>query len=232
MIKITPSELAKKLEQSKLNEDATEDEMIEFFQEAKRYNFYGVAVLPSYVPLASRILKGSGIRVVAGIAFPLGSSAPELKKLETEYAVNAGADEVDVVINHSALFSGHYDVVEKELKDVVKSAMGKPVKAIVELGYLDEKSLEKVCKIIIDARADFIKTSTGFKRFTRWRPTFVEDIIRIKQIVGDQIKIKASGGIKTTEQALAMLVAGADRIGTSSGKDIIEGLKRLNKNLK
>jgi len=227
MIKITPEELAKKIDQTKLNEDATEDEMVKFLEEAKRYNFYSVAILPSHIELASRILKGSEVKIVAAVSFPLGSTAPELKELETEYVVDAGADEVDMVVNNCALFSGQYDIVKKDIEGVVRAANGKTVKVIVEIPYLNQKLLEKVCEIAMEAGADFIKTSTGFKRFSRMRPTTVEDVIRIRQIVGDKMKVKAAGGIKTTEQALAMLVAGADRIGTSSGVNIIEGLKKL-----
>lgn len=227
MIKITRGELAKKIDQTKLNEEATEEEMTRFLEEAKVYKFHSVAVLPSQVKLASRILKGSGVKIVAVLAFPFGSTAPELKELETKYMVKAGADELDMTINNCALHSGQYDVVNKDIEGVVRAADGRTVKIIVEVSYLNQKLLEKACNIAMEAGANFIKTSTGFKRFSGWRSTTVEDITQIKRIVGDQMKVKAAGGIRTTEQALAMLVAGADRLGVSAGVAIVDGLKKL-----
>lgn len=226
MIKMTPLELAKKIDQTKLNEDATEKEMIEFLEEAKRYKFYSVAILSSHIKLAKKILKGSGVKIGVGPAYPLGSTVPELKELEAKYLVKSGVDELDMTINNCALHSGQYEVVKRDIEGVVRAANGRTVKVIVEVPYLSPEMLEKACDIAIEAGADFIKTSTGFKRFSGFRSTTVEDVIRIKQIVGDQIRIKAAGGIRTTEHALAMLVAGADRLGASAGVAIVEGLKK------
>jgi len=229
MIKITPEDMAKRVDQTNLHEEATEEEMQSFFEEAKKYQFVTVAILPNQIKLAKRVLKGSGVKIVAAIAFPLGSTSPELKALETRRAVEDGADEIDMVINNCALHSGQYDVVKKDIEGVVKAANGRPVKVIIEVSFLTPELFEKACKIAMEAKADFVKTSTGFKRFSGWRPTTVEDVLEMKRIVGKKMKVKPAGGISTTEQALAMYVAGADRIGASAGVKFIEDLKKASK---
>lgn len=218
--------MAKKIDQTNLHEEATEEEMRSFFEEARKYGFAAVAILPNQIKLAKTILKGSNVKVVAAIAFPLGSTSPELKALETKRAVQDGADEIDMVINNCALHSDQYDVVKKDIESVVKAANGKPVKVIIEVSFLTPELFEKACNIAMEAGADFVKTSTGFKRFSGWRPTTVKDVLEIKRIVGKKMKVKPAGGIKTTEQALAMLVAGADRIGASAGVKFVEDVKK------
>ena len=195
--------------------------------EAKKYRFGAVAILPSAIPLAREVLKGSGVKIVAAIGFPLGTIPPELKIDEAEKAIKDGADELDVVMNKGALKQGKIEDVKKEIKGIVNLADGKVVKVIIEVPYLNRKEIELACNLIIGCGAHFVKTSTGFKGFHKWRPTTVDDIKLIKSIVKDRIRIKASGGIRTAGQALAVIGAGADRIGTSSGVQIIEGYRRM-----
>lgn len=222
MTKITRKELVQKIDQTKLNEEATEKEMSEFLEEAKKYGFVSVAILPVHVKLAKQILKGSDVKIDTTVGFPLGSMPQEFKELEAKNMVEAGADEIDMVINHCALKSGKYDFVKKDIEGVINAADGRVVKVILEVPLRTPEEVKKACEIAMEAGADFVKTSTGFKRFKNWRPTTVEDVKLMRGIVGDKMKIKAAGGIRTTEQALAMLEAGADRIGTSSGVTIAD----------
>ncbi|MHA1505594.1 MAG: deoxyribose-phosphate aldolase [Candidatus Asgardarchaeia archaeon] len=223
-MKFTREELAKKLDQTLLEPYTSEKEMEAFCEEAKKYGFASVAILPVHVPIAARVLEGSDVKVTAAIAFPLGSLPTELKVSEVEWCIENGADEVDMVMNIGALKSGKYDVVKKDIEEVVKAAKGKIVKVILEVPLLTRDEVIKACEIVKETGAHYVKTSTGFKGFKGWRPTTVEDVKLLKECVGDKLKVKAAGGIRTAEQAIAIIEAGAERIGTSSGVRIVEGL--------
>ena len=217
---ITKRELAKLIDYTLLKPDATRDDIVRFCEEAKEYSFWSVCVNPYYVSLASEILKNSDIKVCSVVGFPLGANASEVKTYEAEKAVNDGASEVDMVMNIGALKSGDYELVKRDIRKVVervKSQKGTIVKVIIETGLLtnDEKTL--ACKLVKEAGADFVKTSTGFNT----HGATVHDVRLIRKTVGAHFGVKASGGIKTYEDAVKLIRAGATRIGTSSGVTII-----------
>ena len=191
----------------------SEREIIDLCNEAKKYEFYAVCVNGCYVPLAKQLLSKTAVKIVSVIGFPLGATSTEAKVFEAKHAVNEGAEEIDMVINMGFLRSKNYLGVFKDISDV-KSAIGKiPLKVILEISELSKNEIVKACEICLDAKVDFIKTSTGF---TKSGATLTAVKI-IKKIVKDQAKIKASGGIRDLETALKYIDAGADRIGTSSG---------------
>jgi deoxyribose-phosphate aldolase len=222
---ITKEMLARKIDQTLLEPYTSEREIEIFCNEAKKYNFAAVALLPVHVPTAAKILKGTNVKVDAAIGFPLGSLPTELKVSEAKWCIENGAEELDMVMNICALKSGRYEVVKNDIKEVVRIAENKIVKVIIEVPLLTKDEIRMACAIIKEAGAHFVKTSTGFKGFKGWRPTMVEDVRFLKQLVGNEMKIKAAGGIKTAEQAIALINAGADRIGTSSGTKILEEIR-------
>lgn len=205
--------------------DATINEVIQVCEEAKKYGFGAVCVNPFYVKFATNYLKGTKIKVCSTIGFPFGSSLSEVKALEAKKAIEDGAKELDMVINIGALKSKDYEYVKQDITSVVNVAkkFNVIVKVIIECCYLSDEEKVKACLIAKEAKADFIKTSTGFGPFG----ARVNDIKLIKKVVGETMGIKAAGGIRTINQALEMINAGATRIGTSTGVQIIEGLKGL-----
>ncbi len=213
--------LAKIFDETLLDPAATEKDIEELCLKAKKYGFASVAILPCNVPLASEHLKNSDVKVCVAIGFPLGSLPPEAKALEAENAVKNGADEVDMVINIGALRSGHIDLVAREIYTVVQASQGKTVKVIIEISLLTESEAKMVCLLAGEAGAHYVKSSTGFKGFSI-RPTSVADVEFMRQHAAPTVKVKAAGGIRTLDDAQAILSAGADRIGTSSGAKIIE----------
>ena len=196
-----------------LKSSATEREIIDLCNQAKKYEFYAVCVNSSYVPLAKQLLSKTSVKVVTVVGFPLGAMATEAKVFEAKNAINDGADEIDMVINIGFLRSKNYVAVFKDIADV-KTAIGKiPLKVILEISELSKNEIVKICEICLDANVDYIKTSTGFSK----SGATLTAVKIIKKLVKDQIKIKASGGIRDLETALKYIDAGADRIGTSSG---------------
>lgn len=196
-----------------LKSNATEREIIDLCNQAKKYEFYAVCVNSSYVPLAKQLLSKTSVKVVAPIGFPLGAMATEAKVFEAKNAVNQGADEIDMVINIGFLRSKNYVAVFKDIADV-KAAIGKiPLKVIIEISELSKNEIVKICEICLDAKVEYIKTSTGFSK----SGATLTAVKIIKKMVKDRAKIKASGGIRDLETALKYIDAGADRIGTSSG---------------
>jgi deoxyribose-phosphate aldolase len=179
---------------------------------AEKYKFYSVCVPPYAVKECKGFLENSGVKITTVIGFPLGYNSTETKVFETEKAISDGADEIDAVINVSAFKSGKSDYVLKELKELRKAAGERILKIIIETCYLTKEEIVKVCGLVSESGADFVKTSTGFG--TGGAKT--EDIALIKKSVPENVKIKASGGIKTLEHALELIKAGASRIGTSS----------------
>ncbi len=220
------SELAKSIDQALLRPDASVTELARVCEEARRYNFACVFVNPIYIEEATDLLKGSPVKVGAVISFPFGASRTETKIFETEDAINHGAQELDVVMNIGALRSGQLEAAYGDIRSVVESVRRKEVerghdiitKVIIETGYLTDEEKRIAARIVERADADFVKTSTGYG------PTgaTVEDVELLRQILPFEMGIKASGGIRTLKQAEALLNAGANRIGTSSGPKIME----------
>ncbi|MEO8933767.1 MAG: deoxyribose-phosphate aldolase [Xanthomarina sp.] len=200
-----------------LKSAATKTDIKNLCEEAKKYRFYSVCINSFYVALAKQLLVRSNVKVCATIGFPLGAMSSETKVFEAKKAVEDGADEIDMVINIGMLRSKNYVSVFKDICDV-KLAIGKvPLKVILEISELSKNEIIKACQICLDAKADFIKTSTGFSK----GGATLTAVKMIKKTIKNQAKIKASGGIKDYETALKYIDAGADRIGTSSGIDIV-----------
>lgn len=210
------------IDHSLLKPDATKEEIRNLCEEGKKYGFVSVCVNPVWVSFCSDLLKGSKVRICTVSGFPLGANKPEIKTKEAETATKEGADEIDMVANIGALKSGDFKLVEEDIK-AVRGAIGKEkiLKVIIETAVLTNEEKIKVTQIIMACGADFVKTSTGFG----YPGATVEDVKLLKKVVGDKIRIKASGGIRDYETALKLIEAGASRIGTSSGVKIVEQSK-------
>jgi deoxyribose-phosphate aldolase len=205
------------IEHTILRGDATRDDVAKLCAEAREHKFHGVCVNPYWIPDAKRLLDGSRVRIVTVAGFPLGATLSRAKAAEAKAAVEAGADEVDMVINLGAAREGHWDFVEHEIHEVVSAAQGKPVKVIIESAALSSVQIVEVSKRIVAARAHFVKTSTGFGP----GGASVEAVRLIRETVGCCFGIKASGGINDRAFAEALIEAGATRIGTSSGPVLV-----------
>jgi deoxyribose-phosphate aldolase len=205
--------LASMIDHTMLKADATTDTIKKYCKEAREYGFASVCVNTCQVPLAAEELKGSDVGVCCVVGFPLGAMLSKAKAYEAMEAVNAGATEVDMVIDIGALKDQNYDLVRDDIKGVVEASQGRVVKVILEACLLTKEEIVKVCELSVEAGADFVKTSTGFST----NGAVVEDVALMKQTVGTRAKVKASGGIRTREEALAMIEAGADRIGAGNG---------------
>ncbi len=218
-------ELNKYIDHTILKPTAAESDIIKICQEAKKYFFKAVCVNPCWVKLAAKELKDSGVLVCAVAGFPLGVSLKEVKANESELAIQDGADEIDMVINIGFLKSDRWDLAEDDIKLTRKTTAGKVLKVIVEAAYLTLPEKERMAELVKNSGADFIKTSTGFAlsgfSLSENLGASIEDVKLFKKIIDGGIKIKAAGGIKTREQATAFIEAGADRLGTSSGAEII-----------
>ncbi|MDP3387744.1 MAG: deoxyribose-phosphate aldolase [Eubacteriales bacterium] len=209
--------LASYIDHTILKPDTTIDQVRQVCEEATQYKFASVCVNPYYVKHVKEFLKGSGVAVTSVIGFPLGCTMKEVKAFEAKMAVNAGADELDMVINIAALKNKNYDVVLEDIQAVVNAAEGKTVKVIIETCLLTEEEKVKACELSKEAGADFVKTSTGFSTAGATE----EDVKLMKKTVGDTLKVKASGGIRDHEKTMQMINAGADRIGASASVDIV-----------
>lgn len=220
-MKITREELAGMIDHTMLKPVATRADIIKLCAEAREYGFASVCVNPYYVPLAAEQLKGSDVLVCTVIGFPLGSNSTAVKAFEAREAVKNGAREVDMVINIGALKELNEGVVLEDIRAVVEAARSHDTaaitKVIIETCYLTREEKIKACRLAVQAGAHFVKTSTGFGD----GGATVEDIALMREIVGPGMGVKASGGIKNARQALAMIRAGANRIGASAGVDII-----------
>ncbi len=212
--------LNKYIDHTILKADATKNEIINIVNEAKELDTYSVCVNGCYTSFVKELLEGSDIKVCTVIGFPLGQSSTETKVFETKNAIDNGADEIDMVINIAKLKDGEFDYVTEEIKQI-KKVVGpnRVLKVIIETCLLNEGEKIKACECVIKGEADFVKTSTGFSTGGATE----EDIKLLKSIVKDTIKIKASGGVKDQHTAKVMIEAGADRIGASSSRKIIEG---------
>ncbi|WP_251552190.1 deoxyribose-phosphate aldolase [Neobacillus muris] len=213
--------IARMIDHTLLKADATESQIEQLANEAKEYSFASVCVNPVWVKTAAEMLQDApDVKVCTVIGFPLGASTTETKAFETKNAIENGADEIDMVINIGALKGKQYSLVEEDIKAVVEAAKGKAlVKVIIETCLLTDEEKVKACELSVKAGADFVKTSTGFST----GGATVEDIRLMRKTVGPDIGVKASGGVRSREDALAMVEAGATRIGASSGIAISKG---------
>ncbi len=222
---LTPDDLAKMIDHTLLKAYVIREDIKELCDTAMKYHFKSVAINGAQVPFCSEYLKDSGILCDATAGFPLGQSTVETKVFEAVDAIEKGADEVDYVVNIVELKSGNLAYVEDEMRRIADACHenGAVCKVIFENCYLTDDEKRALCEIALKARPDFIKTSTGFGT----GGATLEDVRLMKACVGDEIKIKAAGGIRTAKDALAMIEAGADRIGTSNGAQIIEEFKAM-----
>jgi deoxyribose-phosphate aldolase len=215
-------ELARMIDHTLLKPEATEAQITKLCREAVEYGFMSVCVNPAWVPLAARLLQGSPVKVCTVIGFPLGATSSAVKAAETAEVIRQGATEVDMVLNIGALKSGQYELVREDIEAVVKAAKGKAlVKVIIETGLLTNEEKVKACELAKQAGADFVKTSTGFGP----GGATVEDIALMRRTVGPNMGVKASGGIRDYEAAVAMVKAGANRIGASASVAIVTRAK-------
>ncbi|MGX7350382.1 deoxyribose-phosphate aldolase [Enterococcus canis] len=213
-------ELNRKIDHTILKADASEIDVLQVIEEAKKYHFYSVCVNPTWVALANEKLANEPVAVCTVIGFPLGANTSEVKAYETQDAIKNGADEVDMVINIGALKSKNYRQVEQDIKAVVDAAKDKAlVKVIIEISLLNREEIVKACELAKAAGADFVKTSTGFST----GGATVEAVRLMRETVGPEMGVKASGGIHNEAEAMEMVEAGASRIGTSAGVAIMAG---------
>lgn len=207
----------KLIDHTLLKQTATPEQIMELCNEAKEYDFMSVCVNPCFVPLASELLKDSDVKVCTVVGFPLGMNLTKTKLEETELALKLGADEIDMVINVGMLKDHQDDYVENEI-NLLKQACGSHIlKVIIETCLLTDEEKVRACLLAKKAGADFVKTSTGFSL----GGATVHDVKLMRETVGKEMGVKASGGVKTHEDLIAMVEAGATRIGTSSGVKII-----------
>ena len=217
----TKAALAKTIDHTLLKAVGTASQVRELCAEAKAFGFASVCVNPVWVPLCAQELAGSQVLVCTVIGFPLGANHAESKAAEARLAVTQGAAEVDMVMQLGAAKAGDWQAVEADIHGVVTAAGKHVVKVILETCYLTEDEKIKACEAAARAGARFVKTSTGFGT----GGATVEDIRLLRKTVGDRLQVKASGGVRTCQEALAMLEAGADRIGASSGIAIVDALQ-------
>lgn len=212
-------EIARMIDHTLLKQDASSEAIVKLCAEAKEYHFASVCVNPGFVPLAAKELKGSDVKVCTVVGFPLGATLPESKAYEAKLAIEAGASEVDMVLNDSMAKEHNYAYIEDEVR-LVKKACGKILlKVILETCLLTNEEITECCKACVRAGADYVKTSTGFSK----GGATVEAVKVMRAAVGPNIGVKASGGIHNRAEADAMVEAGASRIGASCGVAIVKG---------
>lgn len=209
------------IEHTILKPEATFEEVKKLLDEAIEHNFLGVCINPCHIEAAKQYLNGKNVKIVTVVGFPLGANTTEVKEFETQRAVEHGADEIDMVINVGALKDGNYDLVENDIAQVVTMANDKPVKVIIETDLLTKDEIVIASKLSAKAGAKFVKTSTGFAK--NGIGATVENVKLMHETVSPfGLEVKASAGIKDKEKTLALIEAGATRIGTSSGVDIVK----------
>ncbi len=218
--KPSPASIASYIDHTLLKPEASESDIRTVCDEAKQYHFASVCVNPSYIRFVAENLAGSGVTPCCVVGFPLGATTPESKANETKNAVNDGAKEIDMVLNVGAAKTGDWKLVARDIEGVVQAAHGKAtVKVIIETCLLTDEEKVKACTVSKLMGAHFVKTSTGFSK----GGATAEDVRLMRQTVGPDIGVKASGGVKTYEDAINMIEAGANRLGTSSGISIVSG---------
>ncbi len=217
----TDESVAHMIDHTILKPDATQDEIAQLCYEARKYNFAAVCVNPTYVKLCSDLLAGSDVKVCVVVGFPLGATPTDGKVFETQQAIREGASEVDMVINVGALKSRDYELVERDIASVARTchADNAILKVIIEAALLTDEEKVIACQLAKVAGADFVKTSTGFGP----GGATVEDVALMRRVVGPAMGVKASGGIRTYEDARKMIAAGASRLGASAGVRIVQG---------
>ena len=208
----------KLIDHTLLKADATKAEVTQVLAEALKYDFASVCIQPCHVSYAAQYLKGSDVKVCTVIGFPLGANTSTVKAFETADAIKNGADEIDMVINIGALKDGQDETVLNDIVAVVQAAQDKTVKVILETCLLSEEEIVKACQLCMQAKADFVKTSTGFST----GGATIENVRIMKAAIDDTMQVKAAGGIRTYEDLLKMVEAGASRIGTSAGCSIMQ----------
>ncbi|MDD3183827.1 MAG: deoxyribose-phosphate aldolase [Anaerostipes sp.] len=223
---ITVEQLANMVDHTNLKAFADDAAFEKLCNEAREYNFKMVAINPAQTERCKKYLEGCPVHVGAAIGFPLGQTTIECKVFETKDAIEKGADEIDYVINVAELKNKNYDYIKREMEEIVAVCREKDIliKVIFENCYLTNEEKVKVAEIAKEVKPDFIKTSTGFGT----GGATVEDVKLMKSVVGDTIKVKAAGGIRDLKTALAMVEAGAERLGTSAGVAIVEEYKKQN----
>ena len=207
----------KLIDHTLLKQDASPEQIVKLCEEAKQFDFMSVCVNPAYVPLAAKCLEGSDVKVCTVIGFPLGMNLTKTKVEEAQLCIREGAQEIDMVINVGMLKAGHDDYVEEEIRELKAVAGGLVLKVIIETCLLTDEEKVRACEAAKRAGADFVKTSTGFST----GGATPHDVALMRKTVGPNMGVKASGGVRTHEDLLAMVEAGANRIGTSNGTKII-----------
>ena len=215
---VTVEQLANMIDHTNLKAFADDAAFEKLCDEAKKYNFKMVAINPAQTVRCKKKLEGSPVHVGAAIGFPLGQTTLECKIFETKDAIANGADEIDMVMNIGALKDKNYDLVRDDVKAVVEAANGTLVKVILETCLLTEDEIKKACELCVEAKADYVKTSTGFST----RGATIEDVRIMKEAVHGKAKVKAAGGVRTPEDMVKIVAAGADRIGTSAGCSLVK----------
>ncbi len=214
-----PVQLNKYIDHTLLKPEAQSAQIEKLCKEAREHHFFSVCVNTSYVKQCAELLKGSDVKVCCVVGFPLGAMDTASKAFETRTAIANGAGEIDMVVQIGALKDRRLDYVRDDIKAVVQAAAGVKVKVIIETSLISDEEKVLACKAALDAGAHFVKTSTGFAG----GGATVEDVKLMKSVVGDKMEVKASGGVKNAEQALALIQAGATRLGTSSGVALVQG---------
>lgn len=212
-------QLNKYIDHTLLKPEAQMAQIEKLCKEARDHKFFSVCVNTSYVQTCANLLEGSDVTVCCVVGFPLGAMDTASKAFETKTAIANGAGEIDMVIQIGALKDRRLDYVRDDIKAVVEAAQGRKVKVIIETSLLNEEDKALACKAALNAGAHFVKTSTGFAG----GGATVEDVKLMRSIVGNKMEVKASGGVKNAEQALALIEAGATRLGTSSGVALVQG---------
>ncbi len=208
---------SKYIDHTQLKPDATKEKIVALCEEARLYDFASVCINPCWIPLAKELLAGTDVKVCTVIGFPLGAMSTAAKCFETSDAIKAGAEEIDMVINVGKLKDHEDAYVHDEIAAIKEACDGRLLKVIIEACLLSDEEKERACRLAKEANADFVKTSTGFST----GGATVEDVALMRKTVGPDMGVKAAGGIRDKETFEAMIKAGATRIGTSSGKNLI-----------
>jgi len=217
---LNAAQLAAYVDHTVLKPDASPAQIEQLCAEAREHNFFSVCVNGSWVAAARHFLDGSDVKVASVVAFPLGAMSSDVKRYETEVAIDDGAHEIDVVLNVARLKAGEDKFVLRELIDVVEAADERTVKVILETCLLNDAEKVRACQLVVESGAHFVKTSTGFST----SGATIADVKLMRETVGPKFGVKASGGVRDAQTALAMIAAGATRLGTSSGIAIVKGL--------
>ena len=217
---LSPVQLAAFIDHTLLKPDASQAQIEQLCAEAREHQFFSVCVNGAWVAAARHYLDGSEVKVTSVVGFPLGAMATDVKRYETEVAIDDGAHEIDMVLNIARLKAGDDKFVFREICDVVEAADERTVKVILETCLLTDAEKVRACQLVVDSGAHFVKTSTGFST----AGATMADVKLLRETVGEKFGVKASGGIRDVQTALAMIEAGATRLGTSSGLAILKGL--------